>query len=262
MKIDLPLAHRHIIVTRPLHQAQKMAQGLRTLGAIPLLFPTLEIQPIEDLTPLATVATQLDQWNYIIFTSVNAVEYSLKILSDAICPPSLKIIAVGNGTANALKHYGWMPELVPAYHSSEGILASELLQQVTDQRILLIGGQGGRSYLQTQLIQRGAQVKKIVVYQRQCPQVAIEPLIHLWQTVGIDCIMITSGEGFKNLIELLGQRYAHFWQNTLMCVISERVAELSKSHGLHKLAVASTATDQGMIDALLQWYKSNEKNND
>jgi uroporphyrinogen III methyltransferase/synthase len=47
-----PLAGQRVLVTRPVHQAAEFMVALRRLGAEPVLFPTIEIAPVEDTGPL------------------------------------------------------------------------------------------------------------------------------------------------------------------------------------------------------------------
>ena len=44
----MALAARRVLVTRALHQAGKLSEGLRALGAIAVEVPVLEIRPAED----------------------------------------------------------------------------------------------------------------------------------------------------------------------------------------------------------------------
>ncbi len=254
-----PLAHCGVLVTRPVHQAQKVQRYLEILGATPFLFPTLDIQPVKELTSLSHIAEELDQWDRIIFTSVNAVWHSMSVLSEvwSTPPPQLKIVAIGESTACALADYHWQPHLTPSKrYSSEGLLDLKDFQQIKNQRILIISGANGRSYLKDQLKKAGATVENCVVYHRQCPQVDVKPLIHYWEAQRIQCVMITSGDGLKNLIELLGSTYAHYWKETPLCVISERLAQVAREKGAQRLLVAQTASDEGMVEALLAWYEN------
>ena len=258
MKDDtLALAHCRVLVTRPVHQAQEVQAQLQGLGAKPLLFPTIDIQPVEDSKPLYHVAKELDQWDCIVFTSVNAVWHSMAVLSESwSTPPShLKVLAIGESTARALGDYQWDPHATPSKkYSSEGLLDLSDFQQVEGKRILIMGGANGRGHLSHHLKEKGAVVKNLMVYYRRCPQVDIQPLVHYWEAQGIHCVMITSGDGLKNLIELLGHGYAHYWEATPLCVISERVGRLAKEQGARSVLVAEKATNESMVDALVKWY--------
>ncbi|MGB6826661.1 MAG: uroporphyrinogen-III synthase, partial [Terracidiphilus sp.] len=71
--MSLPLAGRRVLVTRAAHQAGKLSDALRESGAIPVEVPVLEIQPPEDLARLEKAVRELDSYDWIILTSVNAV---------------------------------------------------------------------------------------------------------------------------------------------------------------------------------------------
>ena len=70
---ELPLAGRRVLVTRAVHQAGKLSDGLRAVGAIPVEVPVLEIAPPDSFDPLDKALRQLDQYDLVIFTSANTV---------------------------------------------------------------------------------------------------------------------------------------------------------------------------------------------
>ena len=49
---SLPLLGRRVLVTRAAHQAGKLSEGLRALGAEPVEVPVLEIRPPASFEPL------------------------------------------------------------------------------------------------------------------------------------------------------------------------------------------------------------------
>ena len=70
---SLPLAGRRVLVTRAVHQAGKLSEGLRALGAEPVEVPVLEIRPPESFESLDKVLRQLDDYHWLILTSANTV---------------------------------------------------------------------------------------------------------------------------------------------------------------------------------------------
>ena len=68
------LTNIRILITRPRHQASELAFELKALGAIPILIPTIEIISPETYAPLDDALAQLGQYDWLIFTSANAVE--------------------------------------------------------------------------------------------------------------------------------------------------------------------------------------------
>jgi uroporphyrinogen-III synthase len=69
---SLPLAGRRVLVTRAAHQASKLSDGLRALGAEPVEVPVLEIRPPISFDPLDAALRQLDSYDWLILTSANA----------------------------------------------------------------------------------------------------------------------------------------------------------------------------------------------
>ena len=72
---DMPsaLTGKRILVTRPRAQAADLSDKLAALGAEPVLFPTIEIAPMDDYAALDDAIGALSQYHWIIFTSVNDV---------------------------------------------------------------------------------------------------------------------------------------------------------------------------------------------
>ena len=68
-----PLAGRRVLVTRAAHQAGKLSQGLRALGAEAVEVPVLEIRPPLNFEPLDAAIANLDTYRWLILTSANAV---------------------------------------------------------------------------------------------------------------------------------------------------------------------------------------------
>ena len=70
---SLPLSGRRVLVTRAAHQAGKLSEGLRALGAEPVEVPVLEIRPPASFDPLDRALRQLNRYDWLILTSANTV---------------------------------------------------------------------------------------------------------------------------------------------------------------------------------------------
>src|SRR5687767_14637258 len=98
-----------ILITRPRPQAIEFAQRLRTSGFEPIFFPVIEIRPIEDNIALDRALDKLNCYEWVVFTSVNAVNvvfdtFSLSFLNGEGL--NVKFAAIGPKTAEALKRCG------------------------------------------------------------------------------------------------------------------------------------------------------------
>ena len=130
-KISLPLAGRRILITRAAHQAGKLSEGLRALGADPVEVPVIEIQPPADFAPLDRALRSLPSYDWLILTSANAV----RALADRTAAlglnltdtARLNIAAIGEATAEAARHAGLPVTLVPDSYVAESLVA-KLLQ--------------------------------------------------------------------------------------------------------------------------------------
>jgi uroporphyrinogen-III synthase len=88
-----PLTHKRILITRASHQASDLAAQLEALGATPILIPTIEIIPPETYAPLDAAIANLDSYNWLIFTSANAVE----VFAERVAAPQNRVPHLRDG---------------------------------------------------------------------------------------------------------------------------------------------------------------------
>jgi uroporphyrinogen-III synthase/uroporphyrinogen III methyltransferase/synthase len=204
---SLPLAGRRILVTRAVHQAGKLSEGLRALGAVPVEVPVLEIRPPADLEPLDRALSQFDTYDWLILTSANTVkalaERAAALGAGLIQPASMKVAAVGEGTAAAAQKASLAVTFVPASYVAES-LVEELTRQAPCQRILLARAAVARDVIPDALRQAGAAVDVVDAYQNLLPEAAPE-LLRRALTVGIDAATFTSSSSATHLAEAARQ---------------------------------------------------------
>ncbi|MCB0185773.1 MAG: hydroxymethylbilane synthase, partial [Caldilineaceae bacterium] len=121
-----PLAGKRIVVTRAETQADGFAGALADLGATTLRIPTICIEPLADLTPLDQALQRLDQYSWLILTSVNGVTIVAERLAALAIPAAVqqgvRIAAIGQSTAAALAAHGLTPTFVPERYVAEAII--------------------------------------------------------------------------------------------------------------------------------------------
>jgi uroporphyrinogen III methyltransferase / synthase len=126
-----PLFGWRVLVPRTKEQAEQVSDLLRAQGAVPEQVPTIAVEPPRTPQQMERAVKGLvtGRYQWIAFTSVNAVrairekfeEYGL----DARAFAGVKIAAVGDQTARALREFGIMPDLVPdGEQSAEGLADS------------------------------------------------------------------------------------------------------------------------------------------
>ena len=202
-----PLAGRRVMVTRALHQAGKLSEGLRAQGAEPVEVPVLEIRPPESYAALDAALGRLERYDWLILTSANAV----RAMSDRAStleinlqqPHSLEIAAVGQATATAAHREGLRVAFVPEDYVAEELVAG-LLEGVGPKavglRVLLVRAAIARDVIPDALREAGAQVDVVDAYRNILPEAAPEQLRAALEK-GIDAATFTSSSSVTHLAE-------------------------------------------------------------
>src|SRR5579863_6914263 len=223
-QMPLPLQGKRILVTRTHEQAGVLCEQLRTLGAIPVEFPTIRIVPPADwellnaaLARLFAVDTENQAYyTWLIFTSANGVniccEYLQKPGYDLQQRGDVRRAAIGPATAAALARYGVAAELVPSEYIAEGV-ASALIEEtrrlgesLRGKRILLLRAAEARKVLVTELQRVGAIVDELTAYTTVSATSDDEQgraVLHMLQTGQLDLLTFTSSSTVRHFISWL-----------------------------------------------------------
>ncbi len=235
------------MITRPLQQSASLSAAILQYGDNPIVFPAIEIVPI-DTVDIKKIRSPLADYDYAIFVSANAAEHALTYFSNF--PATLPAIAIGHGTAKALKKYNIIAQAIPDDHDSEGLLSLPILQNVAERRIIIFCGKNPRSFLRQSLQAKGAWVEEFICYARRCPLVE-SAIIKNLMLKPIDIIVSTSSEGLNNLWCLWKNLAEESWlQSKTWIVISLSMRTKAQQCGITKIIVASGASDDAIVKAI------------
>jgi len=242
-----PLAGKRIVITRPQAQAAELAEKLAALGAVPVLFPTVEIVPLEDTGPLEAAVSQLaaHAYQWLIFTSANAVTAVCDRLPAGL-PPGVRLAAVGPATARALAARGLTGAVIPEEYVAESLAAS--LGAVSGQRVLLPQAAQAREALAAALRERGAVVDELAVY-RTVPAVPAPAALAELQR-GADAVLFTSGSAARSFARLLPRWLPDADPRPVVACLGPVTAEVARKAGLPVDVIAVEYTLDGLIAAL------------
>jgi len=262
--IERPLQGRRVWITRPESQSHSLSQLVEAAGGEGLIIPVIEILKKHIAEAERRLLEGLIEGDIVIFISPNAARFIGQALTDPASRfRNMTVLAVGSGTARALEQEGIADVISPACGSgSEALLKLGLLQEtsVRGRKIVILRGVGGRELLQDTLLQRGAEVGIVELYYRRKPLLDAAAARILWHQSPPDVIVITSGDGLKNLIEITPERYRQMLFNTPLVVISERVQELALASGFNLAPrVAANAGDSELMQAILYLYRGNDR---
>ena len=101
---EMPLFGRRIVVTRTRQQAGRLSARLTELGAHVLEIPAIEVQRLDDFRDLDMCLRSLADFDWIVFTSANAVravcDRLIEIGMDIRAFHGLRVAVVGKATAS------------------------------------------------------------------------------------------------------------------------------------------------------------------
>lgn len=242
-------------VTRPHAQSENLLEQVKQCGFKAFSFPVIAIEPIV-LTPgTQDFFKHIDDYDYLIFISRNAVDHSLiKFIPPEKISSKTVLIAIGNVTASTLQQHQLNPLINKGgSFDSENLLTLPELQEhtISGKRMLLIRGRGGRELLYNSLIERGALVDVAEVYRREIPDYDEQYLNSIWRDNLPDVIIVTSNEGVDNLIALTPDEHKATLYQVPLVVMSERNAAYARECGFRRdIEVATSTVDAGLISVL------------
>lgn len=199
----MALEGKTVLVTRALGQSGELENLLRQVGANVSVIPTIEILEPRSWEPVDSAIHQLQHYDFIVFTSTNAVDYFLSRSAAEMERFRGQVAAVGLQTARRLESRGVKADLVPQDFSAQGLLDT-FPQDLAGVRILIPHAETANKVLPSELGDRGASVDAIVVYRNALPRTGGVQLRALLEAHAIDCISLTSGSTVRNLIRMLG----------------------------------------------------------
>jgi uroporphyrinogen-III synthase len=227
-----------ILNTRPHPQGKLLSEAIHLAEGIAIEVPTLSIEATDN--PWFDDKPSLSHYSQMIFVSSNAVKYFFKTidLRNDTLPKNILITAVGKATAQSLASFGIVNIQIPTLADSEHLLKLESLQQVKNQKILLVKGEGGRHLIEETLNDRGADLHLLSVYRRTLPKTSKPMLESLWHDDAVDIILLTSHHAMSNLFHLLGE-HAYTWICNKPClVISQRLGNEARLLGIQTIIVS------------------------
>ena len=214
-----------------------------------LIDTQLDQQAISQLPDkIAQLSTHFNDTIYIIVTSTVAAEQCV-ILKNK-WPDYVTFFAVGASTGRIMQDAG-LEVIIPKQARTEGLLALPALQYVTNKKIVVIKGFGGRELLVDSLDSRGANVQEWEVYARV--KVSQPVSTQDWQAEQIRCIIATSGE----VIQAAFDYFDHKWLQTRdWIVVSQRTATIAQQKGIRQIDISRDASDQALIQCAQQYLTS------
>lgn len=245
---SLPPQECYVISLRPVGAHGAMRRAAATRGIPVLALSPWRIVARDDAATRATLRTALSA-DAVVFTSPPAVRAAAAL--QALRPrPGQPWLAVGAGTAAALRRAGVQEVDTPARMDSEGLLALPALRAVRGQRIGLVTAPGGRGTLAPALTRRGATVVRADVYARVPIAPAPRAIARLRALDTRPWLALSSGEALRHVLSTLPADAADALRRARVVAASARLADLAREAGFRDVRIAADARPKSLVDAI------------
>jgi uroporphyrinogen-III synthase len=239
-----------IVVTRAEHQSEGLILAFEAAGFQIESLPLLEIVPPADPRTLERAASELALYDWVVFTSANAVEAFLPLTGGGV-PPRLRIAAVGPATAEALRTWEIEPHLTASKSDAEGLVA-ELGPLVSRrQRVLLPQAADARPALLDGLVRAGAEAVPVMAYGKRLPEDAPRRAAELFGSSPIGWVTFTSPRIVRHFAELFGADWERRRPELKAASIGPVTSAELRRRGIEPAAEAVRPGDQELVDAVL-----------
>lgn len=251
---DRPLFGVRIAIPRPIPQAYETADLAFEYGAVPLLIPTIAIEPPEDWTEVDRAIADIERNDWLIFTSRNGVSFFFDRFfeqgHDARRLANTKVAVIGSATSAALREYRLHADLVPESFRAEA-LAKKLSDLVRGKNVLWCGADRGREVLPDELSPLAAEFRKLVVYRNFDVDSWPDDVCSRLKSDDVDWLALSSPSIAEGVARLLPSEAWNLLGNSLrIAAISPVTAEAAKNAGLGVDVVAETYTWPGIFDRI------------
>ncbi len=247
-----PLFGKRVLVTRSRTQASALSRLLEGRGAEVVEIPTIRNTPPEDYAELDSAIRRLPGFDWIVFTSTNAVDAVFDRLGEAGLDSralhGMRVAAIGQSTARELRDRGIAADMIASLSISEGLVKEMAAIGVSGSRILVPGAETRREALASGLAELGADVDVVAAYRTvnvESSPAAVEAAL----ADGIDVATFTSSSTVRGLVRLLNGDVAKLDGVAVACIGPVTAAE-ARAAGLDVAILASESTVEGLVEAV------------
>lgn len=240
-----------VLVCRPEPGATELTQVLSSVGAECLKLPMLETNVVETTTEGKQHILNLDEYDHVIVVSQHAARIGLELIDEywPQLPLEQKWYPIGRKTASVLNEYG-----VDCYQpkqdlTSESLVKLDSFKDLSDSKILMLKGAGGRALIKEKLGSKAKQFDELVLYKREMPEYNIETVKTQLKEFQAEVIVALSGETLSNLLVMANNTGIDL-SNKSFILSSERVANIAYEAGIKKVFIPNNLMPIDIIKCL------------
>jgi uroporphyrinogen III methyltransferase/synthase len=262
---ERPLFGKRVLVTRPRELATDLVERLEAMGAETIQAPMIRILPPEDYGPLDEACARASEFDWIVFSSANAVDAFIdRLLAgpwDLRALGGVKLCVVGLATAERLSARGLKVDLTPSEFHAEGVVrAISAAATMSGAKILLPHADIGREVIAEELKKQGAEVTEVIAYRTVAVDLEREGEPDIYRMLlerRIDIVTFTSPSAVRSFVRVLGaEPAADLLRSTVVASIGPVTAEAAAQFQIASAVVPAKFTVPALVDAIVAHFSA------
>jgi len=255
-----PLSGKRILITRSLHQAQKMVDLITDLGGEPFMFPTIEIALPDQSEPMDNAIANIERYSWLIFTSVNGVsaffDRMRHLRKDIRSLNNVKICAIGPKTREEIEKHGLIVDNVPKSYTSQD-LSSVLKDELKiDDKVLIPRAEVAPDAF-SGLRDIGFSIDEVPAYKTVQGSGNVEIVKELLQNRRINIMTFTSSSTVTNFADMIkADNHHELLEGVIVACIGPVTASTAADLGIPVHIVANEYTVEGLIASILSYFNN------
>ena len=251
------IINKEILITKSKIESEKSVQLLIDAGAKLIYFPTIKIMPIFNSPELIDMRNNFDNFDFLILTSVNSAGIFNKFaVQNNLNLSKLKVAVVGRSTFEFCKTTGINVNILPDEFNAKGLLRKLSLINLTGKSILIPGSMISRDELRTGLMELGANVKSVPIY-----NVVKNNIEELYEEINNlkkrkpDVFLFTSPSSFENYLSIAGvEHISNYFEGSLIAAIGTTTENAIRDFNLTVNIVPHIFTIEGASEAIIRFF--------
>jgi len=242
-----------VLITREPSQAIPLADLLGKCGARTVNVPLISFRKVA-VEP--KIWSKLDEYNWLIFTSQNGVEYFFQQLkeNDRFLNRSTKIAAVGTKTKELLEKYQMEVQFIPSSFTGDQLAREMKDSCLADEKILFVKGNLAKNTIVQVFQEKGYDIDETTVYETYLPKSSSEKLVELFHREDIDVITFTSPSTIDHFVKIAGSQLRDFVSNKVIACIGPVTEKRAKYYGIDIHISPNVYTTEQLVYEIVQYY--------
>jgi uroporphyrinogen-III synthase len=259
-----PLAGKRVVITRAASQSSELFEKLTERGAIPILLPLVSFAAPEDYAPLDAALLEWERFDWVLFTSANAVHAVVtrsSTLGRNLHPSGKRshVAVVGPATREEAEKAGFSVDYLARTHLGVA-LAEELGERLRAQHVFLPRSDRANPDLPAALRRLGAKVTEVIAYRTLRPSGTDQERVKQAVRGQADAVLFFSPTAVHNFTELAGREQLGVLQSKLALVaIGPVTAAALRESGVQRIVMAADTTAAAVVDALEEHFIGTKK---